>query len=258
MSPSSEIFRGSKVNGSPAVVDHVTCCNGQHWSVRWYDAGANVSYDLSLDYDLARPYGEQITPDNARSVPKLIALAASLVVVEQVPLAPALPSTGTIWLDRPLVNWNTPGADVPQAPPGFLNLPDCSAAARAAETDEDMAVTAAGWTLVGPPNAGGGVTAILGTAGFDGMCRPASYQHFIFVDGSFAGTISPDPMPSRADGTGLLDSIDESGTLNATFYRYVPTDPLCCPSRSMLVQFRIDQLDDGPVLVPVSVTPIAN
>ena len=41
---------------------------------------------------------------------------------------------------------------------------------------------------------------ISGLAAYDGMCRPLGYQSFVFVDGVFAGTVSPEPMNSRTTG----------------------------------------------------------
>lgn len=146
---------------------------------------------------------------------------------------------------------------VPPAPPrDFPDDPRCAARSeRPPETGPDQQVAAAGWTLFAPYRAGWGVTIVSGLVGYDGMCRPFTYQEFVFVDGAFAGTISPDPMASRADGSGRLSEFfDSSGTLSGTFARYTPNDPLCCPSATSDVQYRIDRTPTGPVLVPTKVT----
>jgi hypothetical protein len=84
------------------------------------------------------------------------------------------------------------------------------------------------------------------------MCRPAGFQSFVFVDGTFAGTISPTPMNSRTDGAGNVLSFGRE-TLVAFYVRYRPTDPLCCPSLpSSIVEFRIAHGDAGPVLIPTA------
>jgi hypothetical protein len=55
------------------------------------------------------------------------------------------------WLDTN-PNWNTPGADLPQAPiyPDGNNLPNCDIGVRTATLPEDALVEAAGWTLLVP------------------------------------------------------------------------------------------------------------
>jgi len=154
-------------------------------------------------------------------------------------------------LDAPLAVWNQPGGEVPTAPTasGAPN-PLCERTPRPPETPADLEVAAAGWKLVGSFEGGWGILAVTGTADFDGMCRPVDYQVFVFYNGQFAGTIAPEPMTSRTSGAGTLSRIS-SGQLFASFVRYAETDPLCCPSRpSVLVEYRIDQPDGSPVLVP--------
>jgi hypothetical protein len=41
-------------------------------------------------------------------------------------------------------------------------------------------------------------------SGYEGMCRPTGFQPCVFVDGAFAGTISPEPMATRANGSGSV------------------------------------------------------
>jgi hypothetical protein len=122
-------------------------------------------------------------------------------------------------------------------------------------------VAGAGWTVAGDYRAGWGVQVVLGLALYDGMCRPLQYQEFVFVDGRFAGTISPTPMDSRTDGAGeteaILSGIDPAAPgqiVGASFRRYTAADPLCCPSATSFVTYRVERVGDAPLLVPLSVS----
>jgi hypothetical protein len=169
-------------------------------------------------------------------------------------LAPGGSAAQDSWLDRPLENWNRVGMAIPVAPrDAYLNEEFCARAMRPVQTPEDYQVAAQGWTPWGPFEGGWGMTLVRGTAGFDGMCRPMSYQVFVFVDGVFAGTISPEPMASRFTGAGDAGRVF-GPELSASFVRYADSDPLCCPSRpGAFVQYRIDRTEAGPVLVPISI-----
>ncbi|MFN8590290.1 MAG: LppP/LprE family lipoprotein [Thermomicrobiales bacterium] len=181
-------------------------------------------------------------------------LAIALVLVFC--LAPAIASAqGGSWLDQPLTNWNAAGMALPSAPQIDGNTdPRCSQRDRPAETDEDQALIANGWRLFGSFQRGWSVTVVSGYAASDGMCRPLGYQWFVFVDGQFAGTIAPQPMDSRTDGSGRDVHLWYADQLSAEFSRYTADDPLCCPSGSAAVDYRIDNGADGPVLVPASVS----
>jgi hypothetical protein len=176
----------------------------------------------------------------------------------------ALPRTARAdgsWIDAPLQNWNVAGADLPAAPApsNESQNPRCAGAARPAETDEDNAVAAAGWTLVGSYEGGWGLKVIIGTSSYDGMCRPLGFQVFVFADGWFAGTISPVTMDSRTDGVVDRVTITPPGDgLVASFGRYTPSDPLCCASSTSTVQYHIDRSGGAPVLVPVSASTNPN
>jgi hypothetical protein len=155
------------------------------------------------------------------------------------------------WLDRPLAAWNTPGMPVPSPliPDAQLE-PLCASQVRSPETPQDQAVAEAGWSLYASYEGGWGVMLVSGTSGMDGMCRPSGYNTFVFVDGEFAGTISPEPMAARATGAGRVISFHKD-VVTARFVRYAPTDPLCCPSRgAVLIEEHIQRGPDGPVLVP--------
>jgi hypothetical protein len=135
---------------------------------------------------------------------------------------------------------------------GRQSRPRCTQRERPAETAEDAALNAAGWRLFLPYPRGWGVTLIAATAGYDGMCRPFPYQWFVFVDGDFAGTVAPEPMFPRTDGAAGAVNLWFTDQLGAEFMRYSPDDPLCCPSGSTSVDYRIDRTPDGPVLNPMA------
>jgi hypothetical protein len=171
-------------------------------------------------------------------------------------LIPNLAVADTSWLDQPLTNWNQAGMALPQAPPmDPATNPQCLPQGRPVETDADQAVADAGWTLFGGYEGGWNTYVVRALSGYDGMCRPLGYNAFVFVDGQFAGTISPDLMNSRTDGAGDVRVFAAKDALFAEFRRYSATDPLCCPSRSATVFYQVSRTAAGPVLVPQSVTP---
>jgi hypothetical protein len=92
-------------------------------------------------------------------------------------------------------------------------------------------VTDAGWLVFKSVQDGHGVTVIGASDDLDGMCRPNLYQDFVFVDGKFAGTISPSLMNARSDGGSRKVSFPARNQILVEFDRYTDKDPLCCPSR---------------------------
>jgi hypothetical protein len=116
-------------------------------------------------------------------------------------------------------------------------------------------VADAGWAPFGPAPRESGTVVILGMTAVDGMCRPLGFQAFMFVDGHFAGTLSPVPMDSRTDGVESRIELTGPADLTVEFSRYAATDPLCCPSGLSRVTYRIERPGPGsdPVLVPVQV-----
>jgi hypothetical protein len=163
-----------------------------------------------------------------------------------------------LWLDAPqLPSWNRPGMPIPGAPKGEKNPdPRCHALARTPASKDEGEVSAHGWDLVGPVSAAHQIRVIVGTADYDGMCRPRQYQEFVFVRGVFAGTLAPQPMDSRTDGAIGRVVIQSDRKLKAEYGRYGAGDPLCCPSRTTSVAFDIDP--DPPVLKPVSARTVSN
>jgi predicted secreted protein len=160
------------------------------------------------------------------------------------------------WLDGPRTNWNQAGLEIPQAPPMEPALdPRCPSQLEPPSTPEGDMLTAKGWTVFGNDIAGEGVRAVKGLSGYDGMCRPMGFQEFVFVDGMFAGTISPVLMNSRDDGVGGIDRVLGPDSIHARFLRYGPGDPLCCASGSADVTYKIDRSGPAPLLVPLLSDP---
>lgn len=157
------------------------------------------------------------------------------------------------WLDGDMASWNSAGMAIPAAPDVDGNAdPRCEERERPVETAADEALVAEGWRLYQAYQAGWDVTLVWGLAGYDGMCRPLEYQAFIFVDGDFAGTISPVPMNSRTDSAADSATLWFRDQVGAEFRRYTEDDALCCPSGTTSVEYTIEETPDGPVLNPVS------
>jgi hypothetical protein len=189
--------------------------------------------------------------------PPVAMLVCALILFLSPAAAPAA------WLDaeKP-VSWNQRGGVVPAAPHVQGNDdPRCREGERPAETPEDRALTANGWRLFHDYQGGWRITVVWALSSYDGMCRPWSYQAFVFVRGVFAGTLSPRPMDARTDASlfsvQLLSRLAGPDPLVATFQRYAESDPLCCPSRRTVVRYRIDSSGTAPLLIPVSASTSA-
>jgi hypothetical protein len=123
---------------------------------------------------------------------------------------------------------------------------------RAPRSPTDQAVRTAGWFLFGDPDQPFPDTTIVkADTAVDGMCRPWGYQFFVFVNGTFAGALSPVPMNSRTDGSLVRVEAAGDDQLATHYNRYAPPDPLCCPSRTSTVTYRLDRA--ARLVVPVSV-----
>jgi heat shock protein HslJ len=173
-------------------------------------------------------------------------------MVTCLPAIGAAQGQAAAWLDSPKpANWNMPAQAVPAAPklPGTVDA-RCRASARPVQLAEDKQVRGRGWDLVGAFHGGWQTVVIRATAGYDGMCRPRQYQDFVFVRGVFAGTLSPQPMDSRADGAIGQVWLQNGTQLTAEYARYAANDALCCPSRMTSVVF--DIAGDKRVVRPVS------
>jgi hypothetical protein len=165
------------------------------------------------------------------------------------------------WLDRPLSNWNTPGRAVPRGIPNGETIAEitkrCAYLPLLRNTTGERALADAGWLpfhMFDRQIVQRDVEIVGGLAGVDGMCRAVDFNIFVFVNGQWAGTLSPADMHSRADASiaGAI-RLAEDDTIAAEFARYADADPLCCPSGRVTVRYRIDRKTMPPVVVPVSV-----
>jgi LppP/LprE lipoprotein len=162
------------------------------------------------------------------------------------------------WLDLPLTNWNTSLTAVPRAKVDKNTPldPRCNDTHRSGHSAEDKQLTSAGWTLFGEEQQLEDVALVTALTGVDGMCRPLGYQAFVFVGGKLAGTVSPQPMDSRADGSTSPIHLMSASTLTVGFARYAATDARCCPSKRQIVTYTIDRSGPRPLLVPRTVMPL--
>src|SRR4051794_590344 len=101
------------------------------------------------------------------------------IVALLVALVPSQAAADGSWLDQPLVNWNSVGMDLPQAPAMDPSTnPRCLNTGRPAETPADQALLDHGWTLFSSYMAGWDTVVVRALSGFDGMCRPLGYNVF--------------------------------------------------------------------------------
>jgi hypothetical protein len=197
----------------------------------------------------------------------LIKLGTLVLVLWIALLAPGVAGAAATWLDSPPSGtWNTPGGQIPQAPPIHNPDPRCRTSEVAPTTPEGMQLAARGWRLESfwPPISSGGLVVQAALAEYDGMCRPFEYNVFVFSQGTYAGTLSPDNMNSRLDGSLFVGPgqqvavIGPSGSIAANFIRYADTDPLCCPSRGVShVVYSVQTQNGQPVVVPDSITTLS-
>jgi heat shock protein HslJ len=133
----------------------------------------------------------------------------------------------------------------------------CEHQVRAAATPAERAVEQKGWKLYGPSQTWGITTVFTAMSDVDGMCRPLGYQAFVYTENRYAGTLSPAAMNSREDGALTRIHLTSATQITGEFARYTPSDPLCCPSKIMLVQYTIRN-DEIPTLEASMPTAGAN
>lgn len=180
-----------------------------------------------------------------RLVRRLGLLALVLAAVAPRPVA----ADGS-WIDGNRTSWNQAGMAIPAAPAATEPFGPCGEFVRPPETPEDAQLAAAGWRLDAGYESGWGIRVVHAAQSFDANCRPMDYQGFVFVDGVFAGTISPQPMLSRTDGAAVDVYLAQADHITVVYTRYGPNDPLCCPARTDYVNFAMQRAADGPVAVP--------
>lgn len=77
--PVSEIFRGLHVGLWEAVARHQACCDGNHWTLTWFDQARAATYGFDASCDTARPYGGTPSPANLAGAQALAAVAEQLI-----------------------------------------------------------------------------------------------------------------------------------------------------------------------------------
>jgi hypothetical protein len=91
------------------------------------------------------------------------------------------------------------------------------------------------------------VEVVGGMAAAGPACEPTVFNLFVFVDGRFAGTLSPSSMSTSRDGAAGSVRLTGQDAMTAEFARYAATDSECCPSSVVRVSYRIQR--DGPAAV---------
>jgi hypothetical protein len=134
--------------------------------------------------------------------------------------------------------------------------PRCKETQRSGHSAEDKAITGAGWTLFGEEQQFDDVALVMALTSVDGMCRPQGYQGFVFVGGRLAGTVSPEPMNTRMDGSTGQIHLTSTSRLIIGFNRYMPDDARCCPSKRQIVTYNIERSGPRPLLIPRDVVPL--
>lgn len=186
--------------------------------------------------------------------------AGALLALALLQPAP-VPVADGAWLDRALVAWNRPGADVPPSATSAAPA-ETPAALRercridAPATASRRALDAAGWVAydhLDRPMASGDVEIVAGMREADSSCSAVTFQLFVFVGGRFAGTLSPQPMTTKRDGAAGPVRIAGSDAVTAEFMRFGPGDATCCPTARMTVRYRLDRSAASPVVVPETV-----
>lgn len=164
---------------------------------------------------------------------------------------------GASWLDRPMTSWNQPASVVPAAQAGTESQGAlerrCGSSSLASSTTAGPLRTA-GWVPFlhfDRAIARDGVEVIGGMTTANPGCEPTIFNLFVFVDGRFAGTISPAVMTQSRDGIAGTVRIIGADSLTAEFARYTPKDTECCPSSRVRVTYRIERAGSQPTLVPL-------
>jgi hypothetical protein len=171
--------------------------------------------------------------------------------------APLSAQAGASWLDRPMTSWNQPGRAVPVAQPGTES--QGTLARRCGSSSLSSSTTAgtlrkAGWVPFlhfDRAIARDGAEVIGGMTTAGPGCEPTVFNLFVFVDGRFAGTISPAVMTQNRDGVAGAVRITRADSLTAEFARYTTKDTECCPSSRVRVTYRIERAGSQPALVPM-------
>lgn len=175
-----------------------------------------------------------------------------------VPQDRVLGLAGGRWLDTAETpRWNTPAMRVPRVTTSALT-PDmrdrCGEQIRPAVDAHDRLLGTQGWMLVGARQQFGEAVVVTAALDFDGMCRPLSFQAFVFLGPDFAGTLMPAGVDARTDGYPTRITLASRDEVIVEYARYAESDPLCCPSAVSIVVFTIRRTGQGAVAEPGQVT----
>jgi hypothetical protein len=94
-----------------------------------------------------------------------------------------------------------------------------------------------------------GIEVVGGMTAASPGCEPERFNLFVFVNGSFAGTVSAAAMTASRDRAAGAVRITGADTFTVEFARYLPGDSECCPSSRERVSYRIEKTGNGPALV---------
>ncbi len=171
--------------------------------------------------------------------------------------SPTRAADAVSWFDRPLANWNQPGAPVPAASTRGESrealAARCALTPRRA-TAAERALADAGWIPflhVDRQLVRDDVEIVGGLVAADELCQPSDFNLFVFVGGQFAGTLSPAPMRPHADGSAGAVRIPALDAITAEFSRFRDSDPSCRAWAHVAVRFRIDRATPHALVVPV-------
>jgi hypothetical protein len=162
-----------------------------------------------------------------------------------------------VWLDQPLTSWNRPAAPLARGPVDARAIDDARQRCKLdpPSSEAERALATAGW--IPQPHLDrrlvqGDVEILSGASSLDADCSPAGFNLFVFVSGTYAGTLSPSPMSPRADG--VAGPVRFTGDLiSAEFARFKSGDAVCCPSARMTVRYRIERTPPPGLVVPADV-----
>lgn len=171
-------------------------------------------------------------------------------LVSAVPRPQAGAPAGPSWLDEPLQTWPVaPSVPAPRAAASSSAARACLANPPASPEAEQA--RAAGWRpfqMFDRAVGRGSVVVLGGLRELTADCAPAAFQVFVFVDGAFAGTLSPVEMTTGRDGVVGAIRVRPDDVITAEFARYRAGDSECCPSGRVRVSYRIDR-SRGPARV---------
>ena len=188
-------------------------------------------------------------------------MRALLILVVAATLLPTTVSaqSDTSWLDRPLAAWSHAPGTVPPGS-GWYRIAKRARATMRIELAERVGRSSrpcarrAGLPFLHFDRAiAREDIEILGgmTAAASPGCEPTMFNLFVFVGGTFAGTISPIVMGQGRDGVVGAVRVTGADALTAEFARYTTKDTECCPSSRVRVTYRIERAGPQPTLVPV-------